>query len=223
VNQFAQRSGLFDLVIAALANNLLFNGGIITALMWAGWVRKSPDKEKERSYLISGLFLSLVALAAARTLALSLPFRNRPRYTAELGFRMPAIHPGFSLIHWSAFPSDHAVLFFSLATALFLVSRKIGFFAYCHAVLVVSFPLLYLGVHYPTDLIAGALIGVGFGSLAAVDRVRDAIAKPAFRWQANSPATFYPFLYLCTLLTATQFDSVRMIAVGFWEVLKGKV
>jgi undecaprenyl-diphosphatase len=210
-------------VVSALESNLLFNGGIITALMWAGWVRKSSQKEREQSILIAGLFLSLVALAVARILALSLPFRNRPCYSPELGFRMPAIPPGTKLIHWSAFPSDHAVLFFSLATVLFLVSRKIGFFAYCHAVLVVCFPLLYLGIHYPTDMIVGALIGIGIASLAAIDRVRESIAGPAFRWKANSPATFYPCLYLCSLLTATLFDSVRVIAVGFWEVLKGKV
>jgi len=141
-------------------------------------------------------------------------------FSESLGLRMPISEGSAQLIHWSSFPSDHAVMYFSLATILFLAWRKIGIFAYCHALFFICFPLLYRGIHYPTDLIAGALIGTGVASLASIDSVREAIAKPEFRWRASSPATFYPALYLCTLLTATQFDSVRNVAYGIWKALK---
>jgi len=114
-------------------------------------------------------------------------------------------------------------MYFALATILFLVSRKLGLFAYLHAVFVVCLPLLYLGIHFPTDLLCGALIGTGVACLALNDRIREAIARPARSWSVKSPSTFYPALYLWTLLTATEFNSVRGIVVGSWELLKRKI
>ncbi len=220
VNQFAHRSWLLDKTIGMLANNMLVTSGMITALFWYLWVRESPRRESDRSYVLAGVVLTTVALVVARTMALLLPFRERPWVSDAGQFRIPFGEENFPLIHWSSFPSDHAVMYFALATSLFLVSRKLGIFAFCHAIVLVCLPLIYFGFHYPTDILAGALIGAGVASLAASDRVRGAISNPGFKWRANSPATFYPALYMCMLLTATQYDSVRSIAYGIWKAVK---
>jgi len=220
VNQFAHRSWLLDKTVGALAYNMLLTGGVITALFWYAWVRESPRRKKDRSFILAGMFLNLPALVVARAMALLLPFRERPFVSSAVHLRIPFGAEAYPLIHWSSFPSDHAVMYFALATTLCFVSRKLGVLAFCHAIIVVCIPLLYFGDHYPTDLIAGALIGIGVAGLATIDRVREAVSRPAFRWHLNSPATFYPAMYLCTLLIATQFDSVRTIAYGAWMALK---
>lgn len=220
VNQFARRSWLLDKMVGTLANNILLTSGMITALFWYVWARESPRRERDRSYVLASVVLTTAALAAARAMALLLPFRERPWVSSDVHLRTPYGGEGFPLIHWSSFPSDHAVMYFSLATGLWLVSRRLGIFAFCHAILFVCIPLIYFGYHFPTDLIAGALLGMGVASLSAIDRVRGAISKPGFRWRTSSPATFYPALYLCTLLTATQYDSVRAIAYGLWKAVK---
>jgi membrane-associated phospholipid phosphatase len=207
----------------ALPNNVLINGGFVTALLWAAWVRPSEARERNRAILVAGVVLTAVALVVARVMALLLPFRERPRFTPELGFRLPGQNADLTMLKWSSFPSDHATMFFALATILFLASRKLGLVAYVHAAFVVCFPLLYLGIHYPTDVICGAIIGTVVASLALNDRIRNGIERPARAWSSRSPATFYPALYLWTLMTATQFDSVRGLAVGVWTVLKRKL
>ena len=220
VNQWARQSWLFDKTLGTLANNMLFTSGLVTALLCYVWARESPRRERDRSFVLAGLVLTTAALVVARGMALLLPFRERPWVSGAVHFRPPFGEEVFPLIHWSSFPSDHAVMYFALATSLFLVSRKVGIFAYLHALVLVCLPLLYYGFHYPTDLIAGALVGIGTASLAANERVRGAISNTGFRWRANSPSTFYPALYICMLLTATQYDSVRSVAFGIWKAIK---
>lgn len=61
-----------------------------------------------------------------------------------------------------SFPSGHTAAAFSAATALFLYHRKVGIFALTWASLT-GFSRLYLFVHFPSDVIAGALLGILFG------------------------------------------------------------
>lgn len=61
--------------------------------------------------------------------------------------------------HDTSFPSGHSVSAFAAATAIFLNHKKIGIAALVIAALI-SFSRLYNQVHFPTDVIAGMLIGI---------------------------------------------------------------
>lgn len=56
------------------------------------------------------------------------------------------------------FPSDHATAAFAIATALFLCDRRAGAVALFAAVLL-AVDRVAVGIHYPGDVLAGALIG----------------------------------------------------------------
>jgi undecaprenyl-diphosphatase len=62
-----------------------------------------------------------------------------------------------------SFPSGHATYAFTMATLLFIHSKKF----YCLYIVAFSVALsrIYLGVHFPSDVIAGAFIGVALGYL----------------------------------------------------------
>ena len=64
-----------------------------------------------------------------------------------------------------SFPSDHVTAAFALAIPLFFVSWKWGWFGILVGV-ITAFCRVVLGVHFPSDVIAGAVIGAGWGLLA---------------------------------------------------------
>lgn len=66
----------------------------------------------------------------------------------------------------SSFPSSHAVIVFAIATALLLYGHKrLGGTLVILAVLV-SIARVAAGVHYPSDVIVGAILGTATGYLA---------------------------------------------------------
>ena len=71
-----------------------------------------------------------------------------------------------------SFPSGHATAAFAMAFALFLHDRKWGWLLIAMAVLV-GLGRVAVGVHYPTDIIAGAV--VGFAAAAATAPLRKRI------------------------------------------------
>lgn len=64
-----------------------------------------------------------------------------------------------------SFPSNAAAAGFALATPVFLRRRGLGAALYVLAFLW-GFARVYAGVHYPGDVLGGAIIGVGAGVLA---------------------------------------------------------
>lgn len=66
-----------------------------------------------------------------------------------------------------SWPSCHAANTFALATLLSCVMRSRKFTAFIFSwAIIVSLSRLYVGVHYPTDLLCGAAFGSVFGYLA---------------------------------------------------------
>ncbi len=68
-------------------------------------------------------------------------------------------------LHDFSFPSGHTLASFEAATAIFIRNKKLGIPALILAVLI-AFSRLYLYVHYPTDVLAGTLLGIGIAILA---------------------------------------------------------
>lgn len=91
------------------------------------------------------------------------PFVTHPNLTALLD-------PGDQ---WS-FPSAHTLSSFAAATALCFYHRRSGLLAYIPAALI-AFSRLYACVHYPTDVLGGAVIGILCGLVAGwlTDRAID--------------------------------------------------
>jgi len=70
-----------------------------------------------------------------------------------------------------SFPSDHATAAFAIAVSILLRSRRIGLLALAMAV-VLAVARVAVGVHYPSDVVGGALIGTSAALLLWIPPVR---------------------------------------------------
>ncbi len=78
----------------------------------------------------------------------------------------PQIHPLYS-VHSSSFPAGHAATAFAGAVLLTAVVSRLWPAFFALAVLI-GFSRIYDGVHYPTDVVAGAVLGAAVGGVAAL-------------------------------------------------------
>ena len=81
-------------------------------------------------------------------------FYNHPRPFDVLGFTPLISESG------SSFPSGHAAFLFALAMVVFFRNRKWGTWFFILSV-VNGIARIYVGVHWPLDVVGGAVIGIG--------------------------------------------------------------
>ncbi|WP_405726839.1 phosphatase PAP2 family protein [Anaerotignum sp.] len=109
-------------------------------------------KNKKRR---NGGLLVLLSLAvnflACNVILKPLVDRTRPYYVLDY---TPLIPP----VGDPSFPSGHTSASFAAATAIYAINKKWGIAAYIFAA-VMGFSRLYLGVHFPTDVVCGAILG----------------------------------------------------------------
>ncbi len=142
INGFAGKYPLLDGVGIFFAEIAVF---VLTALSLG--VVKNRTHFFIQASIIVGVLLSVHSLLGV------LFFRERPfesYHVVQLISQPPTM---------KSFPSDHAGVAFAIATLLFLFHPRWGYYAYGFATLI-ALGRIYVGVHYPSDVLAGAMIGI---------------------------------------------------------------
>lgn len=208
-NQYSRVSGYFDSTIYFISGNHLVKGALLLLIFWWGWFKTSEQQAQVRTHLISTILGCFIAMTLARALALLLPFKIRPMHDESLNFLLPYSVPQRALEGWSSFPSDHAALFYCLSAGMFYISKKVGVFAFIYTTLLIGLPRIYLGLHYPTDILGGMLIGITAASLGKLRLFDKKLSTPILNWSTRKPEIFYPILFLVSYQIADMFNNSR--------------
>ena len=109
------------------------------------------------------LLLTIVCVALADLLATTLKLlTDRPRPFVANPEQDPLVRTTLDV----SFPSGHAAMSFAAATVLARsVPRPVAPLLFVLAALI-AWSRVYVGVHYPTDVLAGALLGTAIGLTA---------------------------------------------------------
>ena len=109
-----------------------------------------------------GMFLAMImGLIVCNITLKPLVARIRP-YDYQLEHFGKTIELLVAAPHDYSFPSGHTLASFEAATVIFLNHKKLGIPALILASLI-AFSRLYLYVHWPTDVLGGALLGAFLG------------------------------------------------------------
>lgn len=140
-------SSITDQLVVFLASTFPY----LLILAFVGLVVASayPKREKLEILLVTAASSLIARFGAVELIRF---FYHRPRPFITFNF-----HPLVPESSWS-FPSGHATFFFGMAMAIYLYNRKWGIWFFVAATFI-SLCRVIVGVHYPSDIIGGALIG----------------------------------------------------------------
>ncbi|MEU0947691.1 phosphatase PAP2 family protein [Streptomyces canus] len=134
--------------------------GMVLLILWCWWAGRRRGGEDAASSVAA---LVWAPLAAALAVLVNVPIRGfveRPR-----PFRT---HEGLEVLVSGktdySFVSDHATITMAMAVGLFVANRKFGLVGIALALLE-GFCRVYMGVHYPTDVIGGFALGTAVALL----------------------------------------------------------
>lgn len=210
--QYTSVSAHFNQVVQYIEAAHLFKGLPIMGVLWYFWFRDTDAKLNTRQLIIATLVGCVVAVFIARLVNNIAPYQPRPfanaalPYHAYIGLPPPESQ---SLFDWNSFPSDHATLFFSLALGIFMISRAVGFFVFLYVMIFIALPRVYLGLHYPTDIFAGAFLGMGCVLICTRKSIMNLYNQQCMRLLNRYPAAFQTALFIISAEISMMFNDVR--------------
>ena len=175
LNNWGGKFPFLDALMESLMSDYLVP--VLLSLVLLGlWFHGESNAERLGNQLVSIAGAMSIGFANLLILVLnSQVYRNRPFVSSDvtLYFYEPTD---------SSFPANVAAVGFAVATSVYLRHQRTGIVLYLVAASW-STARVYAGVHYPTDILAGAAIGVAMAFAAVfVTRVLMVFIRPLLRF-----------------------------------------
>jgi undecaprenyl-diphosphatase len=157
VNDFARdTTWLHGFMEFAAKDGILLLG---LALLAGWWLGRRSDSPRRVAMAVWSALAALVAVALVQPIA-SAADEQRP-FVA-----LPHVLRLITHARDAGFPSDHATAAGAVAAGLFFVSWRLGAVTTLWAMLI-AFSRVYVGVHYPQDVVAGLALGATVAVIGA--------------------------------------------------------
>ncbi|EPZ49061.1 hypothetical protein N007_04265 [Alicyclobacillus acidoterrestris ATCC 49025] len=157
LNQHAGSIPVLDAIMTFLAEYALELDALWLIVAWFTLPREDEEKRHALVVAVAGGALALLVNVVIGTLW----YRARPFTYAGFGAHKLIPHSADG-----SFPSDHTSGGFGIASALWGQGPRWLCWTFTICSTVVAVARIYVGVHWPTDVIAGMVIGIGAGRLA---------------------------------------------------------
>lgn len=152
LNGLAGRWPLLDGLARLIVNDYLAPTTLALMLVWLWFRGRAPmQRHRDTAAVLNAIAAQFAANVILKAVNL-LYFRPRP-FDAD-----PSVNLLFYRPWDSSFPSNPATFAFAVATAIYLSDRRLGRWALGVASLW-TLARVICGVHYPSDILAGALLG----------------------------------------------------------------
>jgi undecaprenyl-diphosphatase len=179
INGLAGKVTVIDEFFKGVANDYFAVVTSCLVLIWLWFAaRDVAQREKDqRTVMMAMISIGIVSglmLLCNHYYFRTRPFDNLPASSIHLLFYKPTD---------SSFPSNLAAVLFAIAVAVCLKNRKYGYWLLGLATLS-SFGRVYVGVHYPLDILGGAALGtlsafISSGIIRIIKPLPDLILKVA--------------------------------------------
>jgi undecaprenyl-diphosphatase len=209
------KSKLFDSAMFGLSALFLLKTVVLVAGIWLVWF-DAPDAES-RARVAAGLIATCIAAMVSRGIQVLLPIHAHPFRVDAIHF----IHPRSAPVeYWnlSSFPSGHGAVLFGVAMVIAIIRPRLALVAFAWASLVMLSGI-YQGIHFPTDIMGAAGLGVAFVCASQLP----AILKSCLvftRWATERAGVFYAAAFIATFEVSLLFDDIREVGREFTKVLQ---
>ncbi|NNE50965.1 MAG: phosphatase PAP2 family protein [Sulfitobacter sp.] len=220
LNQLVGRSEALDIGLHFVQSAYLLKGLFAATILVMLYYAQVPDPEGRRNDVYTTLILLFIALFIARFMQMALPPVSRPLHAEGMDLtRLSLLKPDV-LKNDSSFPSDHAMMFMTIAASVWFYARGVASILFLHAIVIICLPRLILGFHWFSDIAAGTVIGVAVAVLLH-RRMVDWIGRsPLSVWREKYPALFHGFLFIVLAETANMYSGARTLISGLADVAR---
>lgn len=143
---------LFRILVYTIGENPLFRSFPLFFPLLYYWFSNSSSERRSR--ILTGLLAVCTAVFISVSMQYILQIHTRPLLDSSLHLHIQS--PDWD--HQSSFPSDTAMLFFSLSAVLFHLNRPVGSLAFLWSIISTGICRVAIGWHYPSDIIGSLLI-----------------------------------------------------------------
>jgi undecaprenyl-diphosphatase len=181
VNDLAGRSAAVDALMVGCAKYLPIVFALALVALWISW-----RPSNQWAALLAGIS-ALLALGLGQLIGKALP-RARPYLSHSVHQLIP---PSLD----TSFPSDHATLGFAVAVMVWRSNSRAGA-ALLALAIVMAFARVFVGAHYPADVLGGAVLGaatsIALGALSeqpSVALLMSRLFQLLQRWHLAAPGS----------------------------------
>jgi membrane-associated phospholipid phosphatase len=209
--QFLGRSALCDRAVqSAIAHNVL--GGLAYAVtLFVFWIEGAIREEGEtRQRILTILVATGLAILLATIAGELISWLPPARQPALEGLYASYIEPNPNT---NCFPSQSTAVYSAVAAGIYSLHKRLGWILWIGVVVLVGLPRIYVGGHFPTDILVGLILGMAaYAVVRHGFETRHIIRMESFFRHRTRVRVLYEALVFCWILEmAVEFRDMLWI------------